>query len=179
VWEAIKDSPAEKAPGPDGFTGVFYKKCWSITKPEIMAVFHHAFRLAGGNFAALNSALVCLLPKKDGAALVTDYRPISLIHSVAKLFSKVLARRLTPLIGDLISQAQSAFIKKRCLHDNFIFVRDVARALHRKERHYNYKLKPLRVWGGDEAADVAGEGHVRNAAGPHISSRTHGTPQPH
>jgi hypothetical protein len=27
VWEAIKDSPAEKAPGPDGFTGVFYRKC--------------------------------------------------------------------------------------------------------------------------------------------------------
>jgi hypothetical protein len=27
VWEAVKDSPAEKAPGPDGFTGVFYRRC--------------------------------------------------------------------------------------------------------------------------------------------------------
>jgi hypothetical protein len=129
VWEAIKDSPAEKAPGPDGFTGIFYRRCWSVIKPEIMVAFDHAFRLAGGDFAALNGALICLLPKKDDAALVTDYRPISLTHSVAKLFSKVLARRLTPLIGDLISQAQSAFIKTRCLHDNFLFVRNLARAL--------------------------------------------------
>jgi hypothetical protein len=45
----------------------------------------------------------------------------------------VLARRLTPLIGGLISQAQSPFIKTRCLHDNFLFVRNLARALHKKK----------------------------------------------
>jgi hypothetical protein len=27
VWEAIKDSPAEKAPGHDGFTCIFYRRC--------------------------------------------------------------------------------------------------------------------------------------------------------
>jgi hypothetical protein len=37
-----------------------------------MAAFDHAFRLAGEDFAALNGALICLLPKKDDARLVTD-----------------------------------------------------------------------------------------------------------
>jgi hypothetical protein len=126
VWEAIKDSPAEKALGPDGFNGIFYRRCWGILGLEIMELFHHAFHLAGGDYSALNKAFVCLLPKKDGASRVSDYRPISPIHSVAKLFAKVLARRLTAVINGLISLAQSAFLKTWSLHDNFLFVRNLA-----------------------------------------------------
>lgn len=32
----IKDLPSEKAPGPDGFIGIFYKKCWSIIKEDLV-----------------------------------------------------------------------------------------------------------------------------------------------
>ncbi|KAM0883070.1 hypothetical protein ACQ4PT_031868 [Festuca glaucescens] len=107
IWDAVKVSSAEKAPSPDGFTGTFYRKCWATIKWDILAAFNHLFRLAGGNFAALNLAFICLLPKKDQTPSVNDFRPISLIHSFAKLFSKVLARRITPLMGGLISHAQS------------------------------------------------------------------------
>lgn len=67
VWEAIKASPAEKAPGPDEFSGVFYRSCWSIIKGDIMAVFSSFYNLTRGDFGKLNTALVILLPKKDGA----------------------------------------------------------------------------------------------------------------
>jgi hypothetical protein len=134
VWEAIKDSPAEKAPGPDGFNGFFYRRCWGIIRPDIMAVFQHLFHLAGGDFASLNRAFVCLLPKTAGASRIGDFRPISLIHSVAKLFAKVLARRLSPVMGAMVSPAQSAFLKNRTLHDNYLYVRNTARTLHRRKR---------------------------------------------
>jgi hypothetical protein len=64
------------------------------------------------------------LPKKVDAEEPGDIRPINLVHSFAKLFSKVLANRLRPKMED-----RSAFIKGRNLHDNFILVRQMARKI--------------------------------------------------
>ena len=33
VLDAINDMPSDKAPGPDGFTGLFFKRCWNIARP--------------------------------------------------------------------------------------------------------------------------------------------------
>jgi hypothetical protein len=37
VLNAIKEMPADKAPGPDGFTGAFYKSSWSVIQEDVMA----------------------------------------------------------------------------------------------------------------------------------------------
>uniref|UniRef100_A0A453HP01 Reverse transcriptase domain-containing protein n=1 Tax=Aegilops tauschii subsp. strangulata TaxID=200361 RepID=A0A453HP01_AEGTS len=63
-----------------------------------MAAFDHFYSLATGNFSDLNRAMIILLPKKDGATTVSDFRPISLIHSIAKLIAKVLSMRLAIVI---------------------------------------------------------------------------------
>jgi mannosylglycoprotein endo-beta-mannosidase len=75
--------PGDKAPGPDGFTGLFCRKCWDIIKGDLMNVIHLFGSLHAENFHWLNSANIVLLPKKDGAEDITDFRPISLIHAVA------------------------------------------------------------------------------------------------
>jgi mannosylglycoprotein endo-beta-mannosidase len=77
------------------------------------------------DFHWLNSANIALLPKKDGAEEVSDFRPISLIHAIAKIIAKMLALRLAPFMDELISNAQSAFIKKRSIHDN-LYVKNLA-----------------------------------------------------
>ena len=70
-------------------------------------------RLRTSNLAILNTTNVVLIPKKDGADSVSDFRPISLIHSFAKIIAKVLAMRLAPHMNSLVSKSQSAFIKKK------------------------------------------------------------------
>jgi hypothetical protein len=122
IWDAIMDSPADKAPGPDGFNDVFYRRCWGIIRPKVMDFFQHVYNIAGGDFTSLYRALVCLLPKTTNAPRASDFSPIRLIHSTTKLFSNVLARRLSPVIGRMVSPAQSAFLKGRTLHDNFVYV---------------------------------------------------------
>jgi hypothetical protein len=43
--------------------------------------------------------------------------------------------RLTPHINRLVSHAHSAFIKGQCIQENFLLVRNLARAYHRKKVH--------------------------------------------
>jgi hypothetical protein len=66
----------------------------------------------------VNKANIILLPKKEGADNIRDFRPISLIHIIAKIVTKILTLQLAPLINQLIFTCQSAFIKKRSIHDN-------------------------------------------------------------
>jgi hypothetical protein len=62
--------------------------------------------------------------------MVNDFRPNSLIHAIAKIIAKLLALRLQPFMNRLVSNSQSAFIKGRAIHDNFMYVRNLARHFH-------------------------------------------------
>jgi hypothetical protein len=67
-----------------------------------MAAFDAFWRLDTINFHDVNEALLSLLPKSPKAETLKDFRPISLIHLLGKLFSKVLVNRLAPRLSSLI-----------------------------------------------------------------------------
>jgi len=65
----------------------------------------HAFELGNTrNMNRLNNALIVLLPKKVGANCPSDFRPITMIHSFAKLISKLLSLRLAPRLDEMVSR---------------------------------------------------------------------------
>jgi exonuclease III len=130
VWATIKAMPNEKSPGPDGFTGLFYQRCWDVIKKEVLEALHKFCTGNSQNLELLNTAIITLLPKKDAPTLLKDFRPISLIHSFAKLATKILALRLAPRMDELVAHSQSAFIKGRSIHENFIFVKGLATQFH-------------------------------------------------
>lgn len=134
VWAAIRDTPRDKAPGPDGFTGLFYHTCWQILRQDVMEALHQLHRMDGSTLGKVNKALLTLLPKTQDARNLKDFRPISLLHSFAKLFAKILSRRLAPLLDSLVAPNQSAFIKRRCIQDNFMLVRQSAKKLHQRKQ---------------------------------------------
>jgi len=141
VWTTVKNMPLDQAPGPDGFTGRFYKTCWNIIKDDIMLALSVIQQGHVAHFRLLNTAFITLLPKKPDATLVKDFRPISLIHSLAKLVTKIMANRLAPLLSNLVPPNQSAFVRGRSIHDNFLFVQQMVKALHsKKEAHIILKL---------------------------------------
>jgi hypothetical protein len=112
-----------------------------------MAAFNKLFTLCGRVFQGLNQALMILLPKRLDAAALGDYRPISLIHIFAKLVAKALAMRLAPRMESLVDRNQCTFIRKCCIHDNFMLVQQIARFLHReKEPRVMLKLDIARAF---------------------------------
>jgi hypothetical protein len=92
----INSMPKQKAPGPDGFIGAFFIKCWGIIRPDLMRVVTQFHNMNQKGILFLNQALVVLIPKKPNAVKVTDFWLISLIHSFAKVIFKLLANRLAP-----------------------------------------------------------------------------------
>lgn len=134
VWSTIKQLPSDKAPGPDGFTGRFYKSCWQIIKHDIMAAVWAVWSRKFMGFSCLNSAYITLIPKKEDADQPKDFRPISLVHSFAKLITKMLANRLAGRLQQMVSPNQSAFIKGRFIQDNFMLVQQTTRFLHQQQQ---------------------------------------------
>lgn len=94
-----------------------------------MAAIRAVEQLDAAHLWPLNSATMILLPKREDAAGKRDFRPICLVDSFAKLFAKILARRLRCKMDALVRPCQNAFIKDRSIHDNYIYVRGIARAL--------------------------------------------------
>jgi len=111
ILKAVSLTPSGKAPGPDRFTANFFKSCWAIISGDLITALNTFHDLRCLNFDLLNMANIVLLPKKEGAEQIGDYRPISLIHSIAKLLAKILALRLAPAMQEIISKSQCAFIK--------------------------------------------------------------------
>lgn len=60
VWNVI----ADKAPGPDGYTGRFYKACWPIINTNLMAAIGALHTGDSRMLHHLNGALMVLIPKK-------------------------------------------------------------------------------------------------------------------
>jgi hypothetical protein len=141
VWATVKKLPSDKAPGPDGFTGRFYKTCWPIIKEDTMAAMSAIWSRKFRGFEVLNTAYITLLPKKVDAEQPKDFRPISLVHSFVKLITKLLANRLAGRLQEMVSTNQSAFIKGRFIQDNFMLVQQTTRFLHQqKQPHILLKL---------------------------------------
>jgi hypothetical protein len=81
----------------------------------------------------LNNALIALLPKKVGASYPSDFMPITMIHSFAKLISKILSLRLAPRLADMVGRNQNAFIRSHSIHDNYMYVQRAAALIRKKK----------------------------------------------
>lgn len=87
VLSALRSMEGDKAPSPDGFSMAFLQQCWEVIKEDIMQAFQF-FHASMSFEKSFNASFLVLLPKKNGAGDLKDFRPISLIGSVYKLIAK-------------------------------------------------------------------------------------------
>lgn len=109
ITEAARSINGGKAPGPDGFSAKFHHSYWHIVGKDVIEDVR-SFFVTGFLHPQQNETHVRLIPKVSGPRKVADYRPIALCNTHYKIIAKILTRRLKPLLPDLISTTQSAFV---------------------------------------------------------------------
>jgi hypothetical protein len=97
----IRHLPLDKASGPDGFNGLFLKKCWPVIKEDFYKLCQDFFD-GSVNLESINGSFITLIPKINNSETVNDFRPISILNSSIKLLTKLLADRLQQLILQLL-----------------------------------------------------------------------------
>ena len=98
VFSTLNDLNGDKAPRPDWYTMVFWQFDSTTVKEEIMLMFKDFFE-SGKFVRSMNSTFIVLVPKKAGAEDLKDFRSISLVNSLYKLISKVLANRIKKVMS--------------------------------------------------------------------------------
>lgn len=106
-----------KAPGPDGFPARFFQRNWGCLKDEVIPAVKEFFR-TGHMPPGVNDATIFLIPKVDQPSKVTEFRPISLYNVIYKVVAKCLVNRLRPILDEIVSPNQSAFVPGRLITDN-------------------------------------------------------------
>ena len=121
-----------KAPGPDGLTSAFFKSSWEIIGVEVIAAVKNFFAT---NFlpATANATILSLVPKFPGASKISDFRLISCLNTVYKVVSRLLVKRLKPLLPTLILPSQTAFVNGRLLVENTTLAGELVNGYHKNK----------------------------------------------
>eukprot|EP00268_Persea_americana_P016124 TRINITY_DN17643_c0_g3_i2.p1 TRINITY_DN17643_c0_g3~~TRINITY_DN17643_c0_g3_i2.p1 ORF type:complete len:110 (+),score=10.27 TRINITY_DN17643_c0_g3_i2:482-811(+) len=90
------------------FQSFFFQHFWDMLEADLLIFFNH-FHENGVIAGELGATFISLIPKKDGASLIKDYRPISLIGSLYKILAKLLANRLRVCLVQLSKSPFRAF----------------------------------------------------------------------
>lgn len=130
IDEAIKCAPAGKATGLDGLPYELWKdlrlRHERTKKPRNPAVNINAVLTAVFNDIELNgvheesgfaAGWLCPLSEKGDARLVSSYRPIALLNTGYKLFTKCYALKLAKVAHTMIHENQAGFVRKHSIFD--------------------------------------------------------------
>jgi hypothetical protein len=114
IEDIVKKLPNDKSPGPDGFNNEFIKSCWPIIGDDILSLVTDFYN-GEVELESINTSFITLIAKNDTPLNAGDYRPISLLNSVLKIITKLLANRLQNIILKIVHKRFEHGLKwKRC-----------------------------------------------------------------
>ena len=94
ISRAIKEAPANAAPGPDKFPVSILKECSSILAPVMAELWKSS--MASGDIAGIfKQQSIIPIFKKNDRGCASNYRPVSLTSNLAKTFERVIRTQMT------------------------------------------------------------------------------------
>lgn len=123
--KSLKACQNSKAPGIDGIPYEFYKKWTEYNDDDddeinILSILQTVYKDIEENGVKNHDwtrGVMCLLYKKKDKRRIENYRPITLVNTDYKIFTKAIATRLGKVAPHLIHNNQNGFIPGRGLYD--------------------------------------------------------------
>ena len=81
----------------------------------------------------LNRTLITLIPKCSNPKSLSNYRPISLCNTVYKVVTKMIVARIWPMLSNLASPYQTAFVPSHKGVDNVVLVQELIHSMSKKK----------------------------------------------
>lgn len=118
-----------KSPGSDGLPPEFYTHFWPFISQYVCASLD--FSIGEGHMSSSQRrSIITLIPKKDvNRRYIANWRPITLLNTDYKIFSKALALRLQRVMGLLINHNQTGFMPGRIIGDSVRVIEDSLEAI--------------------------------------------------
>ena len=112
-YNALKELSWNKSPGNDGFTAEFYCTFWPVLGGWVVNALNESYD-RGVLSSSQRQGVITLIEKEGKDNLnIKNYRPITLLNVDYKILSKVLAKRIKEVLGEIIHSDQVGYIKNR------------------------------------------------------------------
>lgn len=123
VEETIAKIDITKGAGTDGIPNLFVKELMTVLSTPLAHIFN--LSLKSGIFPMKWKEVLIIPVFKDGdPAIVTNYRPISILNAFSKIFEKIIHQHVFFNIKHLLSLNQHGFYEKRSTISNLIHITD-------------------------------------------------------
>ena len=121
----METMPNNRTLGNDGLSKEFYDAFWNEVKDLLLKSFYHT-KFYKEFSASKRQAVIKLFEKKDrDKRLIKNWRPISLLNTDLKMFSKVLAAKLKSVLPSLITSQQTAYVQNRYIGEGGRLIADI------------------------------------------------------
>ena len=146
IRKVVFSFPPDKAPGPDGFSALFYQSCWNIIGWDLWAAVEES-RLSKSMLKYFNTTNISIIPKVRDPQTFADFRPISLCNLSYKIITKAIYLRIQHLIPRVISPEQGGFVPGRETMEGALVAHEVLHSINtNKTSNFVIKLDMMKAY---------------------------------
>jgi exonuclease III len=125
IRKTLMSCTRKKSPGPDGLSYEFYIKNFDAIKDDLVKLYNSFFENPSTISSPFLDGIITLIPKSPKIETISDLRPISLLNTDYKLFTKILAARIQKVLPEIIGKGQTACLADASCIENLIDLRNL------------------------------------------------------
>ena len=129
----LKNMKNNKTPGSDGFSTEFFKFFWKDLKIFVVNSLNYSTEIGELSVTQKQGIIICLPKGNKPRHFLKNWRPISLLNTVYKIGSGVIAKRFKTVLDKLIDFDQTGFISGRYIGENLRLIYDIMQFTEEKD----------------------------------------------